>query len=256
MTDLLRVDNLSKRFGGLLASNALNLQVTEGETHALIGPNGAGKSTLMNQLSGEIAPTEGNIFFKGQNITSLPVYDRTALGIARSYQLTTIFNGFSALENVMLAVQAHQGHSFHFWSNARKERQLREPAAELLARVGLQERANVVAGGLAHGEQRQLELAMALASEPELLLLDEPLAGMGVEDSVQIIQLLEALKKNHTILLIEHDMNAIFSLADRVSVLVYGTVIATGSVDEIRANAEVQKAYLGTKQEGQRFQNA
>ncbi|HWK63221.1 MAG TPA: ABC transporter ATP-binding protein [Eoetvoesiella sp.] len=256
MTDLLRVDNLSKRFGGLLASNALNLQVTQGETHALIGPNGAGKSTLMNQLSGEIAPSEGNIFFKGQNITSLPVYERTALGIARSYQLTTIFNGFSALENVMLAVQAHQGHSFHFWSSARKEQRLREPAAELLARVGLQERANVVAGGLAHGEQRQLELAMALASEPELLLLDEPLAGMGVEDSLQIIQLLEALKKDHTILLIEHDMNAIFSLADRVSVLVYGTVIATGSVDEIRANAEVQKAYLGTKQEGQRFQHA
>ncbi len=256
MTDLLRVDNLSKRFGGLLASNALNLQVAQGETHALIGPNGAGKSTLMNQLSGEIAPSEGNIFFKGQNITGLPVYERTALGIARSYQLTTIFNGFSALENVMLAVQAHQGHNFRFWSNARKERQLREPAAELLARVGLQERANVVAGGLAHGEQRQLELAMALASEPELLLLDEPLAGMGVEDSVQIIQLLETLKKDHTILLIEHDMNAIFSLADRVSVLVYGTVIATGSVDEIRASAEVQKAYLGTKQEGQRFQNA
>jgi branched-chain amino acid transport system ATP-binding protein len=256
MTDLLRVDNLSKRFGGLLASNALNLQVARGETHALIGPNGAGKSTLMNQLSGEIAPSGGNIFFRGQDITSLPVYERTALGIARSYQLTTIFNGFSALENVMLAVQAHQGHSFHFWSNARKEQRLREPAAELLARVGLQERANVVAGGLAHGEQRQLELAMALASEPELLLLDEPLAGMGVEDSVQIIQLLEALKKDHTILLIEHDMNAIFSLADRVSVLVYGTVIATGSVDEIRANAEVQKAYLGAKQEGQRFQHA
>lgn len=256
MTDLLRVENLSKRFGGLLASNALNLQVAEGETHALIGPNGAGKSTLMNQLSGEILPSEGRIFFREQDITKLPVYKRTALGIARSYQLTTIFNGFSALENVMLAVQANQGHSFHFWSNARKELQLRTPAAELLGRVGLLSRGDVVAGDLAHGEQRQLEIAMALASNPTLLLLDEPLAGMGVEDSVQIIQLLEALKKEHTILLIEHDMNAIFSLADRVSVLVYGSVIATGSVDEIRTNAEVQKAYLGTKQEGQRFQHA
>jgi branched-chain amino acid transport system ATP-binding protein len=256
MTDLLRVENLSRRFGGLLASNALNLQVAEGETHALIGPNGAGKSTLMNQLSGEIPPSEGRIFFREQDITKLPVYKRTALGIARSYQLTTIFNGFSALENVMLAVQANQGHSFHFWSNARKEPQLRAPAAELLARVGLQSRGDVVAGDLAHGEQRQLEIAMALASHPTLLLLDEPLAGMGVEDSVQIIQLLETLKKEHTILLIEHDMNAIFSLADRVSVLVYGSVIATGSVDEIRTNVEVQKAYLGTKQEGQRFQHA
>ncbi len=256
MTDLLRVENLSKRFGGLLASNALNLQVAEGETHALIGPNGAGKSTLMNQLSGEILPSEGHIFFREQDITKLPVYKRTALGIARSYQLTTIFNGFSALENVMLAVQANQGHSLHFWSNARKEPQLRTPAAELLGRVGLLPRGDVVAGDLAHGEQRQLEIAMALASNPTLLLLDEPLAGMGVEDSVQIIQLLEALKKEHTILLIEHDMNAIFSLADRVSVLVYGSVIATGSVDEIRTNAEVQKAYLGTKREGQRFQHA
>lgn len=256
MTDLLQVENLTKRFGGLLASNALNLRVAQGETHALIGPNGAGKSTLMNQLSGEIAPSEGKILFKAQDITGLPVYARTALGIARSYQLTTIFNGFSALENVMLAVQAHQGHSFHFWSNARKESELRLPAAELLARVGLQARANTLASNLAHGEQRQLEIAMALASEPELLLLDEPLAGMGIEDSVQIILLLETLKKHHTILLIEHDMNAIFSLADRVSVLVYGTVIATGTVDEIRANADVQKAYLGTKQEEKGFQHA
>lgn len=256
MTDMLRVENLTKRFGGLLASNQLNLQVKAGETHALIGPNGAGKSTLMNQLSGEMAPTEGRIFFKGRDITTLPVYERTALGIARSYQLTTLFPGFSALENVMLAVQAHQGHSFHFWSNARKEERLRAPAAELLASVGLQSRADVVAGGLAHGEQRQLEIAMALASRPELLLLDEPLAGMGVEDGLQIIRLLETLKTQHTILLIEHDMNAIFSLADRVSVLVYGTVIATGTVDEIRNNAEVQNAYLGTSQEGQGLQHA
>lgn len=249
MTDLLQVCDLSKRFGGLLASNHLNLQVTLGETHALIGPNGAGKSTLMNQLSGEIAPSEGRILFRGRDITSLPVYERTALGIARSYQLTTIFPGFSARENVMLAVQAHQGHSFRLWANARRQAALREPATQLLERVGLASRADVLASNLAHGEQRQLEIAMALASEPALLLLDEPLAGMGVEEGLQIIALLETLKTQHTILLIEHDMNAIFSLADRVSVLVYGTVIATGSVDEIRANAQVQAAYLGTKHE-------
>lgn len=256
MTELLRVCELSKRFGGLLASNRLSLQVKEGETHALIGPNGAGKTTLMNQLSGELSPTQGRILFREHDITSLPVYQRTALGIARSYQLTTIFPGFSALENVMLAVQAHQGHSFHFWSNARREPGLRRPAQELLARVGLAPRADVLASNLAHGEQRQLEIAMALASEPALLLLDEPLAGMGAEDGQQIIGLLETLKRQHTILLIEHDMNAIFSLADRVSVLVYGTVIATGSVDEIRGNADVQKAYLGTKDEGKGVQHA
>lgn len=256
MTELLRVCNLSKRFGGLLASNGVNLQVNEGETHALIGPNGAGKTTLMNQLSGELSPSAGQILFRQADITNLPVYKRSALGIARSYQLTTIFPGFSALENVMLAVQAHQGHSFHFWANARREPSLREPAHRLLEKVGLESKVDVVVSNLAHGEQRQLEIAMALASQPVLLLLDEPLAGMGVEDGQKIIELLTALKRHHTILLIEHDMNAIFSLADRVSVLVYGTVIATGSVNDIRSNKEVQKAYLGVKNEGKRRHHA
>jgi len=249
MTDLLEVKALHKHFGGLAATNNLNLAVRKGETHALIGPNGAGKSTLMNQLTGEIAPSQGQILFDGLDITALPVHERTHLGMARSYQLTTIFQGFSALENVMLAVQGYLRKSFRFWENARKEKALREPAMALLERVGLLQRADVIADNLAHGEQRQLELAMALASKPRLLLLDEPLAGMGSEDSLRIIELLAELKKSHTLLLIEHDMNAIFSLADRVSVLVYGTVIATGTVDEIKVNPEVQTAYLGDQNE-------
>jgi branched-chain amino acid transport system ATP-binding protein len=245
MTELLQVYGLYKRFGGLVATNNLNLSIETGETHALIGPNGAGKSTLINQLTGEILPSSGRVVFDGVVITSMSVPSRAQLGLARSYQLTSIFSGFSALENVMLAVQAHNGHSFRFWRNARRDSGLREPAMALLERVSLAPRADIVASNLAHGEQRQLEIAMALASQPRMLLLDEPLAGMGKEDGEQIVHLLSELKKDHTILLIEHDMDAVFSLADRISVLVYGAVIATGRPDDIRSNAQVQAAYLG-----------
>lgn len=245
---LLQVRELHKAFGAVLASDGVNLDLTEGEVHAVIGPNGAGKTTLVGQLAGEIAPDAGRIAFRTRDITGLPVHARSALGIARSFQVTSLFSRLSVLDNVALAVQAHAGHSFRFWRAAAAEAGLRGPAREVLDRVGLGARARDHAGELAHGEQRQLEIAMALATGPKLLLLDEPTAGMGQEDSARMIELLSALKGSVTILLIEHDMDAVFALADRISVLVYGRVIATGAPGEIRANAEVRRAYLGEEE--------
>jgi branched-chain amino acid transport system ATP-binding protein len=247
---LLAIDGLTKRFGGVTASDGIDLAVPAGELHAIIGPNGAGKTTLIGQLTGEIAPDAGRIRFAGQDITALPVHKRSQRGLARSFQITSLFNDFTALDNVALAVQAHAGHSFHFWRDARDDDALRAPARETLARVGLADRANVIVSSMSHGEHRQLEIAMALATRPRMLLLDEPMAGMGPEESVRMIALLRGLKRDLTVLLIEHDMDAVFALADRISVLVYGRVIASGAPAAIRANEDVRKAYLG-EQEGQ-----
>ncbi len=242
---LLHVEGLTRRFGGVVASDAITLAVDAGELHAVIGPNGAGKTTLIGQLAGEIAPHAGRIRFAGRDITAMPVEARSALGLARSFQVTSLFADFTALDNVALAVQAHAGHSFRFWRDARQEPALREPARAALAAVGLAGRADQVVSRLSHGEHRQLELAMALATGPRLLLLDEPMAGLGPEESARVVALLRGLKGNLAILLIEHDMEAVFALADRITVLVYGRVIAFGSPAEIRANDDVRHAYLG-----------
>jgi len=245
---LLEVRDLVKCFGAMTVTADLNLSIQPGEVHALIGPNGAGKTTLIAQLAGEIEPDAGSIRFAGRDITRLPVHKRSALGLARSYQITSIFQAFSALDNVALAIQARSGHSFRFWRNARSISALREPAMAILERVGLGGRAHRRAAGLSYGEQRQLEIAMVLGTRPRLLLLDEPTAGMGMEESEQMVALLRELKAEQTLLLVEHDMNTVFALADRITVLVYGRVIATGTVDEIRSNAKVREAYLGEEE--------
>ncbi|MFZ0776946.1 MAG: ABC transporter ATP-binding protein [Xanthobacteraceae bacterium] len=246
---ILEIDALTKRFGGVVASDGISLALPRGELHALIGPNGAGKTTLIGQLTGEIAPDEGRIRFDARDITALPVYRRSQLGLARSFQIASLFAEFTALHNVALAVQAHAGHSFRFWRNARREPQLREPARDALLRTGLAERADVPVTELSHGERRQLEIAMALAARPRLLLLDEPMAGMGPEESTRLVEMLRQLKGGITILLIEHDMDAVFALADRISVLVYGRIIASGEPAAIRADAAVREAYLGEQDE-------
>lgn len=245
---LLNVDGITKRFGGIVASDRITLSVPAGELHAIIGPNGAGKTTLIGQLTGEITPSSGTVTFAGEDITALPTYKRSIKGLARSFQITSLFLDMTALDNVALAVQAHAGNSFHFWRNARMQEELREPARVALDRVGLSHRANTIVSSMSHGEHRQLEIAMALATKPRMLLLDEPMAGMGPEESARLVKTLLELKKQYTILLVEHDMEAVFALADRISVLVYGRVIATGLPDEIRANAEVRQAYLGEQE--------
>lgn len=246
---LLDIDGLSKRFGGVIASDAISLAIPKGELHAIIGPNGAGKTTLIGQLAGEIVPDAGRIRFEGRDITALPPDRRSRLGLARSFQITSLFLDFTALDNAALAVQAHAGHSFRFWRNARAEPQLRTPARAALARVGLEGRGDVIVSKLSHGEHRQLEIAMALATAPRMLLLDEPMAGMGPEESARMVKTLRELKRELTILLIEHDMEAVFALADRITVLVYGRIIASGPPEAIRANEEVRQAYLGEQEE-------
>ena len=241
----LEVRQLVKRFGGLLATDRLDLALDEGETHALIGPNGAGKTTVMGQLTGELMPNSGRILLDGQDITTWSTPRRALAGIARSYQITQLLEGFTVLENAMLMVQARQGHSFNAWMPVRRQAVLVEPAREALDQVGLLPRADEDVMALGHGEHRQLELAMALAMKPQLLLLDEPLAGMSQAESQQMIALLQALKGRYTMLLVEHDMQAVFSLADRVSVLVYGHAIACGTPAEIQADERVRQAYLG-----------
>jgi len=245
---LLQIESLTKRFGGIIPSDHISLEVPEGELHAVIGPNGAGKTTLIGQLTGETTPDSGQIRFGGSDITRLPTWRRSRLGLARSFQITSLFLDFTTLDNVALAVQAHDGHSFRFWSNARRDATLRKPAQAALDRVGLGWRADVPVSRLSHGEHRQLEIAMALATRPRMLLLDEPMAGMSPEQSAGMVRTLRELKQELTILLIEHDMEAVFALADRITVLVYGRVIATGSPDAIRANPEVREAYLGEQQ--------
>ncbi len=242
---LLSTDRLVKRFGGLLATDNVSIDVRPGEIHALIGPNGAGKTTLIGQLTGNLAPDSGTIRFAGRDVTRLPTHARVRLGLGRSFQITSVLREFSAIDNVALAVQAHDGHSFRFLRDVRRDRKLREAAQRGLDAVGLGARAAAEASALSHGEQRQLEIAMALAGEPRLLLLDEPMAGMGVEESQRLVAFLQALKSRCGMLLIEHDMDAVFALADRITVLVYGRIIASGTPDEIRAHPEVRQAYLG-----------
>jgi len=242
---LLLARGLCKSFGALRASDDIDFDLKEGETHAVIGPNGAGKTTFIGQLSGDLRPDTGTIRFAGDDVTALGAPARARKGFARSFQITSIYREFTALDNVALAVQAHAGHSFRFWRKAREESALREPARRMLEEVGLGARADVLAANLAHGEQRQLEVAMALATAPRLLLLDEPVAGMGGDESRRMVAFLAKLKGRQSIILVEHDMDAVFSLADRISVLVYGRIIATGTPGEIRANADVRSAYLG-----------
>jgi branched-chain amino acid transport system ATP-binding protein len=242
---LLDVMDIRVRFGGVTALDGLSFTSEPGEICALIGPNGAGKTTLVHQLTGVVAPDSGAIQFAGRDVTRLPTHARVRLGLGRSFQITSVLREFTALENVALAVQGHAGHSFRFLADARRDESLRGPARRLLEQVGLGDRASTPAASLSHGEQRQLEIAMALAGDPRLLLLDEPMAGMGVEESQRLIGFLRALKQRHAMLLIEHDMDAVFQLADRITVLVYGRAITSGTPDEIRANLEVRQAYLG-----------
>jgi len=248
---LLHIEGLTKRFGGVVPADSITLAIAPGEVHAVIGPNGAGKTTLIGLVSGELSPQQGRIRFDSQDITHLPVYRRSRLGLARSFQITSLLAGFTALDNVALAVQAHRGHSFRFWRNARREADLRKPALEALDRVGLADRAGMRVERMSHGEHRQLEIAMALATQPRLLLLDEPMAGMGPDESAQMVHMLQKLKGNMTILLVEHDMEAVFALADRLTVLVYGRIIASGEPAAVREDAGVRQAYLGEKESGQ-----
>lgn len=244
-TDLLIIENMVKRYGGLLATDTVSLTVRQGELHAIIGPNGAGKTTLIKQLTGEIHSDTGTVTFAGQQIHRMSEPARSHLGLARSFQITSLFQDFSVLENITLAVQAHQGHSFRFWRPANETSSLVEPALQTLQHMGLEGKKDTIVSALSHGEQRQLEIAVALATNPKMLLLDEPMAGMSVEDSANLVTILKSLKEQYSILLIEHDMDAVFSLADRITVLVYGKAIATGTPEEIRQNAEVRQAYLG-----------
>ncbi|HEU6443220.1 MAG TPA: ABC transporter ATP-binding protein [Microvirga sp.] len=245
---LLELRGLRKAYGAIVVTDDVNLSVLPGELHAIIGPNGAGKTTLIHQISGTLSSDSGRVLFDGEDVTPLPMHRRVLRGLARSFQITSILPAFSALENVALAVQARSGSSFRFFGQAARERALNEAAMEYLSMVGLAPRARVAAGLLSHGEKRQLELAIGLATQPKLLLLDEPLAGTGHEESLRVVETLQQLKGRITIMLIEHDMDAVFSLADRVSVLVYGRVIATDTPERIRANEEVRAAYLGEEE--------
>lgn len=242
---VLVLEDLHKKFGALVATNGVSLDVLDGELHALIGPNGAGKSTLIAQICGEIAPNSGRILFDGQDITKMPAFMRARMGMGRSFQLTQLCADFSAMENVLLSLEARNGGSADIFRNPRKNRENRDIASSWLDRVGLGGLADRTVASLAHGQRRQLEIAVALARNPRLILLDEPMAGMGPEESASLTALLQSLKRHYPILLIEHDMDAVFALADRISVLVYGKVIFTGTAAEVRSHPEVKAAYLG-----------
>lgn len=244
---MLQVTALTKYFAGVVASDRLSFEVGAGELHAVIGPNGAGKTTLIDQIAGQTRPDSGSIRFAGRDITWLPVHRRSMLGLARSFQITTLLLDFSTIDNVALAVQAHAGHSFRFWRNACFDPELRQPALRQLARVGLADRADTPASQLSHGEHRLLEVAIALAGRPRMLLLDEPMAGLGPQETTRIVALFHELKREFTILLIEHDMDVVFALADRITVLLSGHVVASDVPTSIRSNTEVQQAYLGTE---------
>jgi branched-chain amino acid transport system ATP-binding protein len=244
-TPALQLKNLNKSYGALQVTKDLSLEVLPGEIHAVIGPNGAGKTTLIGQIAGNVQSDGGKVIFAGRDVSALPVARRAQLGLGRSFQITAILPAFSVLENVALGVQAHQGHSFHFFKPAATDEGLNSKARDLLKTVGLSHRANTRAGDLSHGEKRVLELAIALAGEPKLLLLDEPMAGTGPEETKKLVEVLQSLKATIPMLLVEHDMDAVFQLADRISVLVYGGIIATGPPDEIRNDDKVREAYLG-----------
>ncbi|MCB1453589.1 MAG: ABC transporter ATP-binding protein [Rhizobiaceae bacterium] len=242
---ILAIDELVKNFGALRATDHVTLDLRPGEIHALIGPNGAGKTTLISQIAGTIRPDRGRISFDGRDVGALSVAQRARLGLGRTFQVSSLALEFSALRNVMLAVQSVSGSSFRFFQPVMRDRSLIEPAMAALERAGLAERANVTVAELSHGERRQVEIAIALAMKSKAFLLDEPMAGMGPEGSSRLTGFLDGLREEAPILLVEHDMNAVFALADRISVLVYGRVIATGTVDEIRSDPEVRRAYLG-----------
>jgi len=242
---LLSLRNLRKRFGGLAVTDDVSLDVRPGEIHAVIGPNGAGKTTLINEIGGVLPLDSGQILFEGRDMTALSMPRRARLGLARSFQITSVIPAVTALENVALAVQAGAGSSFRFLRPAASEARLNAPAMAALEQVGIAGHAHTPASAMSHGEKRQLELAIALATQPRLLLLDEPLAGAGPEETERLVDILRGLKQRYTIVLVEHDMQAVFAMADRISVLVYGRVIATGTPEAIRGNAEVRAAYLG-----------
>lgn len=245
MASVLRTESLTKRYGALLVTDSVSLDIGEGELHAIIGPNGAGKTTLINQLSGELAPNSGRVWFKGADVSALPIHERARRGLLRSYQITSIFEDFSVLENATFAALGSRQHAFKFWMPMLADKKARKFAEEALAATGLAHRWDVAAGDLGYGERRQLELAMSLAAGPQFLLLDEPMAGMSVQESAAVIALLQRLKRRYTILLVEHDMDAVFALADRISVLVYGKILFTGTPEEIRNHPEVRAVYLG-----------
>lgn len=242
---LLHIDKLVKRFGGITATDHADLRIQAGTIHALIGPNGAGKTTLIAQLSGAMPSDAGRITFSGHDVTHMTMDERARIGMVRSYQITSIFGRLSVLDNIALAVQAIEGSNFRFWSNARSETQRYEKAHAVAQRVGLGTRLSQLAQTLSHGEQRQLEVGLALASRPRLLLLDEPMAGMGPEETERMVDLLSSLRGETTVVLVEHDMDAVFKLADTISVLVFGKVIASGHAQEIKDNPSVKVAYLG-----------
>jgi branched-chain amino acid transport system ATP-binding protein len=242
---LLTVLGLTKRYGALAANSNIDFSMQEGEVHAVIGPNGAGKTTFMGQLAGEVRPTAGQIVFNGHDVTDLPAHRRAALGLARTFQITSLFSSFSALENVAITAQALSGHSFRFWHSADREDALNRCAAEALAMFGLSEHAAEPCSALSHGQHRQLEMAMAFVNRPALVLLDEPTAGMAREETREVLALLRKLKGRQAILLIEHDMEVVFAIAERITVLVSGTVIASGTPAEVRADPAVRAAYLG-----------
>jgi branched-chain amino acid transport system ATP-binding protein len=243
---MLELQDLSKRFGGVVANDAVTLRVAQGEVHALIGPNGAGKTTLIGQIVGRLRPDAGRITFLGADITAQPQHERVRAGLACSHQITSVFGRFTVLDNLALAVQARSGSSFSFWRPVRSEVALFDQARELAQQLGLGQRLHVSAAALAHGEQRVLEVGLALATQPKFLLLDEPLAGMGEEGS-RLIELVDRIRKQVTVLLVEHDMDAVFRLADRISVLVAGRIIATGTPEQVRRNPAVMSAYLGNE---------
>ena len=244
----LQTESLVKRYGGMVATDRVSLDIRGGELHAVIGPNGAGKTTLINQLSGELASNEGRVLFGGEDVTALPIHRRARLGLLRSYQITSIFEDFTVRENVFLAAMGAKEHAFRFWQPLLGRRALAAPAEEALHAAGLALRADVAAHDLAYGERRQLELAMALAAQPKFLLLDEPMAGMSVQEARAVVSLLQQLKRRYTILLVEHDMDAVFALADRITVLVYGKVLFSGTPDQVRSHAEVRAVYLGEEE--------
>ena len=241
----LQTQGLVKRYGALLVTDHVSLDVRAGELHAVIGPNGAGKTTLINQLSGELASNEGSVVFDGRNVSALPVHKRARSGLLRSYQITSIFEEFTVTENAVLAALAAKRHAWQFWKPMLADAPARAAAEAAVAAAGLTAQADVPAGELAYGQRRQLELAMTLAAEPKFLLLDEPMAGMSAQESAAVTALLRRLKGRYTILLVEHDMEAVFSLADRITVLVYGRAMFTGTPDEIREHPEVRAVYLG-----------
>jgi branched-chain amino acid transport system ATP-binding protein len=242
---VLELQAVTKRFGGLVANDAIDLSIAAEEIHALIGSNGAGKSTLISQIAGEISPTSGRIIFDGADVTALPAYKRALAGLAQTFQITSIFPTLSVFENVALAAQAHCGHSFRFWTAVHTDAVVNERTLAALREAGLENHVDLLASDVSHGEHRQLEIAMALAGTPKLLLMDEPTAGMGPSESKNFVELIRRVSQGRTVFLVEHDMNVVFALADRITVLDNGQVIASGAPDEVRRSEQVRMAYLG-----------